>query len=108
MKALGMRTRGDDLECEIYAVPGWGGFDQLVKYLTNTWSAQVTDSIDGPDARVATLAVQGGSLTLQYEDPWESTLISATPATHALLRTIAAALEARLSARQTPRKSGSR
>lgn len=48
MKALGMRTRGDDLECEIYAVPGWGGFDQLVKYLTNTWSAQVTDSIDGP------------------------------------------------------------
>ena len=74
------------LEVHVHGIPGWEGFDQLTRYLVLHFAATITSSIDGPDARVRQLLIDETTLTLDYEDPYESTIVAADRESGILLR----------------------
>ena len=88
--------RGDGLECAIHAVSSWDDFDKLLRFLEKHHQATIMQCIDGPDARIALLDVDGTTLELHHEDPWGNSLVSPTTASNQALRQIAADLKKRL------------
>ena len=88
----------ETLECAVYAVSDWDGFEKLVRFLEKHYQGRVLDSVDGPDARRAVLEVRGQRLEVQHEDPWGNSIFSFSPQSHELLREVAADLKSRLSA----------
>lgn len=84
------------LEVHIPGVPGWEGFDKLTRYLEKHFDARVTSSVDGPDARIRHLRIGLEDLTLDFEDPFGSTIV-ATDSESKTIREIATDLRRRLS-----------
>lgn len=83
-------------ELYVPGVPGWEEFDQLTRYLVKHFQALVTSTVDGPDARLRHLTSESVPLTLEYEDPYGSTILSLDPRGAELLKRIAEDLERRL------------
>ena len=89
------------------ALGGWEGFDKLVLFLKQHYGASVARSVDGPDARVCDVVVRSATPTIEYEDPWGSTIVSADPRS-SVLREIAVDLERRFLATRAEDPRGRR
>lgn len=91
--SISRTSRG--VELFVPAVGGWDGFDRLLAFLIKHYGAIVVDAIDGPDARVCHLRVQGAELTLDFEDPYGNA-IACAERDRAILDEIARDLQRRL------------
>ncbi|WP_259779848.1 DUF3630 family protein [Aestuariispira ectoiniformans] len=87
---------GQPLEVDIYAVPGWDGFDKLIEFLKNEYSVEVINRIDGPDARCWVLRSDGEEFELRHEDPYGNSIVASTVASEDIVRKIGLDLQERL------------
>lgn len=76
-KVVSFSKRNGRDACEVHAISDWEGFEKLVRFLENNYSATVLDRFDGPDARRWILDLNGVKVEVQYEHPWGNLIAAA-------------------------------
>jgi hypothetical protein len=74
-KLLDIYREKDKLIVNIDAMPSWEGFDELIDFLVKTYNALVVKKIDGPDARIGILKIDGHQFELGYNDDFGEEII---------------------------------
>lgn len=59
---------------DVHAVTGLEGFDKLLEFLKNEYTAEVIHYDDGPDCRIARINVDSTQIELKYENPYGNSL----------------------------------
>jgi hypothetical protein len=86
------------LEISIGEAEDWEGFDMLIQYMENTFHVTVIDAIDGPGARLWTLADDSGvQFELVHDDGYGNYLLAPTPESEEIIMKIGRDIDARLS-----------
>lgn len=84
------------LEVEICAIASWEGFDQLIAFLQQEYSAIIIEENDGPDARRWILESNHQRFELVHDDMFGNYLIAPTKDSEPLVYEIALDIEKRI------------
>jgi hypothetical protein len=91
-----IKNKNKLLEVEICKIADWDGFDKLVLFLKQYYSAKVIDTFDGLSARKYILETDGVKYQLIYDDFFGNSICSLSPESDILIKKIGGDLEQRL------------
>ena len=90
-------NRSGIAELDLPCISSWDGFDYIVRFMREIYSAEIKDSLDGIDTRSVTIIVKKNEFKLLHDDMFGSTIIAENSSGNDLLKEIYQEMRLRLS-----------
>ena len=60
--------KDNGLVADVVAISSWDGIETIARFLIDHAGAKFVDQLDGPDARILKVRIEGDDLTLVHDD----------------------------------------
>ena len=75
-------------ELDILGISSWEGFDQIIRFMEQIYSAEIKDLLDGIDTRSCIVIVNKTAFKLVHDDMFGNTMIAVDSVGNGLLKEI--------------------
>lgn len=83
-------------EVDVPSISSWNGFDAIIDFLEQIYSADIQEKLDGIDTRTCILIIEGKSFKLLHDDMFGNTIVAIEPSANYLLKEIYQELKSRI------------
>jgi hypothetical protein len=84
------------LEVNICPISDWDGFDKIIQFLKNEYSAEILSQVDGPGSRRWVVKIKNQEIELRHDDGYGNYLFAPSLESEEIVREIGRDLENRL------------